>query len=89
MSLTELIISALEGPLKGFIEKEIKKFKNILDRYHEYDENEGVDEIEKENYRKRIAAQLCKILKILEPKKDVIDDYSDLEKIFCKIIPAV
>lgn len=78
---------ALKGPLGKFVEREKNKFEKIMDKYHEIDENDEYDEIEKDNYRKRIAAQLCKILKLLEKKKDEIEEYETLVEMFCKIIP--
>jgi hypothetical protein len=78
-----------DTPLGKVINGERKKLDDLVDKYYRLDQDERYDEVEKNEHRKRIAAQVCALLKGAEPIKDGIIDYDKLRELFCQTFPDI
>lgn len=83
---TVVSASALIG---GVVKGESDKLKNLINKYYAIDHDNRYDDVQKDAYRKRIAAQVCSVLTALDPIKDQIPDYNDLVELFCKSFPKL
>ena len=81
----EIPIPAMLQPV---IDGEQRKLKDLIDRYYAIDNDPRYTEVEKNEYRKRIAAQVCALLNGAAPISDQIPDYDKLKKLFCESLPA-
>jgi hypothetical protein len=75
------------SPLDMVIAQENKRLHNSIEEYYAMDDDSRYDEIEKDKYRRRIAARTCALLKSASPIKEKIPDYDKLVALFCASIP--
>lgn len=79
----------VEGPLGKVIEGQRKRLDKLIDDYYKLDNSERYDEKVKDDYRRRIAASTCDLLKSSQPIKDRIPEYDKLVDLFCNSLPSV
>lgn len=70
------------------IEKEKAQLEKLIDEYYGVEDDATLDSKEKKDFKKRIAAKICELLKSIEPIKDRIDGYGTVRKMYCESIPA-
>jgi hypothetical protein len=75
------------SPLDIIIDQENKKLLNAIEEYYAMDNDSRYDEIEKDKYRRRIAARTCALLKAASPIREKIPDYDKLVDLFCTSFP--
>jgi hypothetical protein len=78
-----------ESPLGRLVKGQKKRLDKLIEDYHRVDADPKFPEIEKEEYRRRVAAQTCDLLKQSKPIQDEIPDYDSLVEFFCQFIPAL
>lgn len=77
------------SPLERLIKGQKDRLDRLINDYHDIDKDPKYDEIEKEKYRRRVAAQACDLLKTSKPIKDEIPGYDTLVDFFCQFIPSL
>ena len=78
----------IEGLLGIVVDSEVKRLKRLIDDYYSKDQDSKYGALEKDEYRQRIAAQVCSLLKELEPIKDKLPDYDRIRKLYCERFPT-
>jgi len=82
-----LVSVATGSPLDTVIERELKRLRDLIDRFYALDVSDQYDELEKDRHRKRVAARACALLRSADPVKDRIPDYDKLLRFFCESVP--
>lgn len=78
------------SPLIGRVVKgESDKLLSLIKKFYAIDSDDKYHDIEKDAYRKKIAAQICAILTAIDPIKDQIPDYDNLVELFCNSFPSL
>jgi hypothetical protein len=78
-----------DSPLGRVVKGQKDRLDKHINDYHAIDADPKYDEIEKDKYRRRVAAQACDLLKQSQPIKDQIPDYNTLVEFFCQFIPSL
>ena len=71
------------------IEGQKDRLDKLIDDYHAIDNDPKYDDVEKDKYRRRVAAQTSDLLKQANPINDEIPDYAALVAFFCQFIPSL
>ena len=74
----------IEGPLGTVVEGETKKLDGLIKDYYAKDQDPRYGALEKDEYRQKLAAQICRLLEKLGTIKDKIPYYDVLRELFCQ-----